>query len=145
MWRQIRTLFSSTDDSTFLNVKLKHCKRGDNKLFQLIQHLKKGETVFDQFITQKNQLVVEWNFLDERKNWLQYRFWQCQRYGWTTQVRSKTRWLCGPKKTEKYLWHWCVNCGQAREIIGSSPIICKEERGREELFHPFDVRNSVYG
>ena len=58
----------SKSDSNFLNFKLKVFKREDkNAEFRLRHNLTMGETDFNQFIRQRNQLVVEAdNFLREQ-------------------------------------------------------------------------------
>ena len=45
------------NDSNCLDVKLKVFKKDDNKMFQLVQNLTKGEADFNQFTRFRNQLV----------------------------------------------------------------------------------------
>ena len=58
----------SKNDSNFLDIKLKVFKREDkNAEFRLRQNLSMGEIDFNQFIRQRNQLVVAAdNFLSEQ-------------------------------------------------------------------------------
>ena len=59
----------SKNDSNYLDIKLKVFKREDkNAEFRLRQNLSMGEADFNQFIRQRNQLVVAAdNFLREKK------------------------------------------------------------------------------
>ena len=61
--------FWSKNDSNYLDIKIKVFKREDkNAEFQLRQNLSMGEADFNQFIRQRNQLVVAAdNFLKEQK------------------------------------------------------------------------------
>ena len=65
--RQIWTLFLVQNDSNYLDINLKVFKREDkNAKFRLRQNLSMGEADFNQFIRQRNQLVVAAdNFLRE--------------------------------------------------------------------------------
>ena len=60
--------FSSQDDSNYLDIKLKVFKREDkNAEFRLRQNLSMGEADFNQFIRQRNQLILAAdNFLREQ-------------------------------------------------------------------------------
>ena len=64
---RFRRIFWSKIDSTYLDIKLKVFKREDkNAEFRLRQNLSMGEVDFNQFIRQRNQLVVAAdNFLRE--------------------------------------------------------------------------------
>ena len=57
----------SKNDSNYLDVKLKVCKKNDNKEFQLAQNLTMGEADFNQFMQLRNQLVNAAENLLERK------------------------------------------------------------------------------
>ena len=68
MSRQIWTLFVDQNDSNYLDIKLKVFKREDKIAeFRLRQNFSMGEADFNQFIRQRNQLVVAAdNFLREQ-------------------------------------------------------------------------------
>ena len=51
------TFSSSKNDSNYLDVKLKVFKKDDKKDFRLVQNLTMGESVFNQFMQLRNQLV----------------------------------------------------------------------------------------
>ena len=49
--------FWSTNDSNYLDVKLKVFRKDDKKEFRLVQNLTRGEVDFNQFMRLRNQLV----------------------------------------------------------------------------------------
>ena len=56
------------NDSNYLDIKFKVFKREDkNAEFRLRQNLSMGETDFDQFIRQRNKLVLQQTTLSEKK------------------------------------------------------------------------------
>ena len=68
MSRQIWTIFLDKNDFNYLDIKLKVFKREDkNAEFWLRQNLSMGKADFNQFVRQRNQLVVAAdNFLREQ-------------------------------------------------------------------------------
>ena len=89
--------FWTKKDSNYLDIKLNVFKREDtNAKFRLRQNLSMGETDFNQFIRQINQLVVAAdNFLKE-KNCLQFFNLHCpktRRSNWSLFTKLLTLWI----------------------------------------------------
>ena len=55
--------------------------------------------------------------------------------GRTTQTGSIGGWPCGSSKRKDLCYSPAVQCGQAKEFIGSGPTKCKEEWGWEILIN----------
>ena len=95
------------NDSNYLDINLKRLQREDkNAEFRLTQNLSMGEADFNQFIRQRNQLVVAAdNFLREQSR--QFFNLHCPktwRSNWSLFTRWLTSWIA---QTERFVWHCC--------------------------------------
>ena len=81
----------SKNDSNYLDIQLKVFKREDkNADFRLRQSLSMGEADFNQFIRQRNQLVVAAdNFLREQQSVSSSSIYTLQRHGGATEACSQ--------------------------------------------------------
>ena len=100
--------FWTKNDSNYLDIKLKVFKR-DNKNadFRLRQNLIIGEAYFNQFIRQRNQLVVAGdNFLREQNlsPVLQSTLSEDMEEHWRLFTRWLTLWIV---QREGFVWHYC--------------------------------------
>ena len=79
------------NDSSYLDFKRKVIKREDkNAEFRLRQNFSMGEADFNQFIRQRNQLVVAAdNFLREQKLFASSSIYTVQRHGAATEACSQ--------------------------------------------------------
>ena len=121
--------FGPKNDSNYLDVKLKVFRKDDKKEIRLVQNLTMGEAGFKQFMRLRNQLVnAAENFAREEN--LTPVLIPTMSKDMDEQLKLASR-RCRPSKQKDLCDSAAVRCGQAWEFLCSSPIICKEERGRE--------------
>ena len=74
---------------------------------------------------------MQQKFLQEKKVYPSADTYNVARHGWTTQTASQGSWRSGPIKERDLCDSAALKYGQVWEFLCSSPIICKEEGGRE--------------
>ena len=150
--------FWSKNDSNYLDNKLKVFKREDkNAEFRLRQNLPMGKADCNQFIRQRNQLVVAAdNFLREQNlsPVLQSTLSKTWRRNWSLFTRWLTLWSA---QTERFVWH----CWDTRWTTQKLPMpksvysdgkkrkknfskLCMSTINFGEFLYLLDVMNSVY-
>ena len=112
-----------------LGLKLKVFKKNDNKDFRLIQNPTTGETVCNNFMNLRNQLVIAAGKLVEEivasadTNIV-------RRHRWRIQFNSQADWPCGPSLQKDLCDSAAVQCEQVREFVRLNPNFCQVGTGR---------------
>ena len=121
----------SRNDSNYLDVKLKVFKKDDNKEFRLAQSLTMGEADFNQFMRLSNQLVIAAKNFARNENLSRVVIPTLSK-DMDEHFKLVLKVVDVVDRANKDLCDSAaVQCGPAREILCSSPIICKEAGARE--------------
>ena len=122
----------SKKDSNYLDIKPKVFNREDKIAeFRVRQNFLMQEADFNEFIRQRNQLVVAAdNFLRE-KIVVSSSIYTNQRHGGATEACSQGDWRCGLTKQKDLCDTTAIQGRQPRHVFCSSSSIRSEEGGRE--------------
>ena len=113
----------SKNDSNYLDVKVKVIKKADHREFSLVQNRTMGEANFNQFKRVRNQLVTAAkNFAREETLTPVLIPKLSKDMDKQLKLANKHKDLCDSA---------ALHCGQAWELLCSSPNVCKEEGVRE--------------
>ena len=123
------------NDSNYLDIKLKVFEREDKIAeFRLRQNLSMREAHFNQFIRQRNQLVVAADNISQRTEFVSSSsMYTVQRHGGATEACAQGNWRCRSPKQRGFCDTAAIQGGQKRDFLCSNSSIRAEEAGRNFL------------